>query len=97
LAKFAAIRRASSLVSRLVAEQRCGAPRCPQVGDKRKPLAQARNDVNDPEQTLGESNYSITSSASRQVVALLTATFALVIIVTTSLNPGHVLAAAKNG
>ena len=44
--------------------------------------------VNDPEQTLGESNYSITSSASRQVVALLTATFALVIIVTTSLAVG---------
>jgi hypothetical protein len=36
-------------VSRLVAERRCGAPRCPQVGDKRKSLAHPRNDVNDPE------------------------------------------------
>jgi len=43
LPKFAAMRRASSLISRLVAERRCGAPRCPQVGDKRKSLA------NDPE------------------------------------------------
>jgi len=48
LAKFAAIRRASWLVSRLVAERRCGAPICPQMGDKRKSLAHARNDVNDP-------------------------------------------------
>jgi len=35
----------------VVAEQRCGAPRCPQVGDKRKSLAHARNDVIGPSQT----------------------------------------------
>jgi predicted small metal-binding protein len=51
LAKFAAVRRASSRVSGLVAERRCGAPRCPQMGDKRKSLAHARNDVNDPNRT----------------------------------------------
>ena len=50
----AAIRRASSLVSRLVAERRCGAPRCPQVGDKRKSLTHARNDLNDPFETTGQ-------------------------------------------
>jgi hypothetical protein len=50
LAKFAAMRRASSRVSRWVAERRCDAPMCPQVGDKRKSLALARNDVNDPQQ-----------------------------------------------
>ena len=48
LAKLVAMRWASSRVSRLVAERRCGAPRCPQVGDKRKSLAHARNDLNDP-------------------------------------------------
>ena len=52
LAKFAAMRRASSRVSRLVAERRCDAAICPQMGDKWKPFAHARNDVNDPKLTL---------------------------------------------
>jgi len=48
LGEVAAMRRASSRVSLLVAERRCSAPRCPQLGDKRKSLALARNDVNKP-------------------------------------------------
>ena len=51
LAKFTAMRRASSRVSRLVAEQRRGAPRCPQMGDKWKSVAHARNDLFDPTET----------------------------------------------
>jgi hypothetical protein len=42
LAKFAAMRRASSRVSRLFAERCCDAAICPQMGDKRKSLAHAR-------------------------------------------------------
>jgi DNA-directed RNA polymerase subunit N (RpoN/RPB10) len=54
LAKLAAIRRALSRVSRLVAERRCDAAIYPQVSDKRKSLTHARNDLNDPFDTAGQ-------------------------------------------
>jgi hypothetical protein len=73
LAKFAAMRRASSLVSRLVAEQRCGAPRCPQVGDKRKSLGHARNDLNDPKRRFATVNYRIAKGSFDYLVSVATA------------------------
>jgi len=42
------LRRASSRVSRLVAERRCDAAKCPKLGLNRKCLVHARNDLNDP-------------------------------------------------
>ena len=44
------MRQSSSRVSRLVAEQ-CEAAICPELGEKRKWLTRARNDVDDPELT----------------------------------------------
>jgi len=42
------LRRASSRVSRLVAERRCDAAKCPKLGLNRKCLVHVRNDANDP-------------------------------------------------
>jgi hypothetical protein len=59
------MRRASSRVSRLVAERRCDAAICPQMGDKRKSLAHARNDVNDPQRRFRTLLFDTSSARTR--------------------------------